>query len=74
MLAMSMLLLQCLNKELLNIEQNIGNYLTIDIHLKYRIAMSTFRLSNHRLDIEVRVYIKMLLMKIVYVTFANSYN
>jgi len=32
-------------------------YLTLDIQLKYRMAMSKFRLSNHRLNIELDRYI-----------------
>jgi len=35
-------------KSLLTVE----TYLTLDIQLKYGIAMSKFRLSNHRLNIE----------------------
>jgi len=34
----------------------VETYLTIDIQLKYRIAMSMFRLSNHRLNIELGRY------------------
>ena len=39
-------------KSLLTVE----TYLTMDIQLKYRIAMSTFRLSNHRLNIDLCRY------------------
>jgi len=39
-------------KSLLTIEK----YLTMDIQLKYRIAISKFRLSNHRLNIELGRY------------------
>ena len=81
MLAMSMLLLECLNIELLTIVHQTGKqasldtscrcdhynnfkslltietYLTLDIQLKYRMAMSKFRLSNHKLNIELGRYI-----------------
>jgi len=80
MLAIPMLLLECLNihrvvnyctldwhaaldtssrcdhyanfKSLLTVE----TYLIMDIQLKYRIAMSKFRLSNHRLNTELGRY------------------
>ena len=39
-------------KSLLTVE----TYLTLDIQLKYRIAMPKFRLSNHRLNIELGRY------------------
>jgi len=34
----------------------VETYLTMDIQLKYKIAMSKFRLSNHRLNIELGRY------------------
>jgi hypothetical protein len=39
-------------KSLLTVER----YLTMDIQLKYRIAISKFRLSHHRLNIELGRY------------------
>jgi len=55
-------------KSLLTVE----TYLTIYIQLKYRIAMSKFCLSNQRLNIELGRY-NIVLKKIVFVTFVNSY-
>ena len=36
-------------KSLLNVEK----YLTLDINIKYRIALARFRLANHKLNIEL---------------------
>jgi len=56
-------------KSLLTVE----TYLTLDIQVKYRIAMSKFRLSNHRLNIELGRYNNSLNENHI-VTFVNSFK
>jgi len=56
-------------KSLLTVE----TYLTLDIKLKYRIAIFKFRLSNHRLNVEeLDRYNNVLIKNILFVTFVSS--